>query len=306
MTEAHVTEKPECKPQLVVGRTMGGLVPRNVEELWRFAQMVAASGMAPKGLDRPEAVAVAITMGMEVGLAPMAAVQNIAVINGRPAVWGDAALGLVMASGLLAEFSETPIEDGQGNVVGYQCRAVRRGIPEPIVRRFTRDQAKLAGLAGKSGPWSQYPERMMQMRARSWCLRDGFADVLRGLSIREEVQDIVDTPATAETVKPGRSRFGPPRRHAAEYIHPPAPRAAERAPAPAPEDPPATTRTGPEQSDDAAGTMDRAELIKRIEKALAGGDEAVTEMVDRAKRLADVTQLDDLPANTLADIAASI
>src|SRR5262249_49394 len=34
-----------------------------------------------------------------------------------------------------------------------------------------------------------YPRRMLMMRARSWALRDGFADVLRGLSIREEVED---------------------------------------------------------------------------------------------------------------------
>ncbi len=25
-----------------------------------------------------------------------------------------------------------------------------------------------AGLVGKSGPWSQYPGRMYQMRARAW------------------------------------------------------------------------------------------------------------------------------------------
>ena len=29
---------------------------------------------------------------------------------------------------------------------------------------------------GKSAPWRQYPERMLQMRA-GWCIRDLYADV---------------------------------------------------------------------------------------------------------------------------------
>src|SRR3546814_15381125 len=51
------------------------------------------------------------------------------------------------------------------------------------------DDAKKAGLAGKQGPGSQYPQRMRQMRARAWAMRDGFADVLKGIGIAEEVRD---------------------------------------------------------------------------------------------------------------------
>src|SRR3546814_17968193 len=51
------------------------------------------------------------------------------------------------------------------------------------------DDAKKAGRAGKQGPWSQYPQRMLQMRARAWAMRDGFADVLKGIGIAEEVRD---------------------------------------------------------------------------------------------------------------------
>lgn len=296
MAETTAVEKVEPKAQLTIGRACGGLVPRNVEELWRFAQMVSASNLAPKGMEKPETIAVAITMGLEVGLSPMAALQNIAVINGRPTVWGDAALGIVQASGLLESFAENPIEDDKGNVTGYLCVAKRRGNPEPIVRRFTRDQAKLAGLAGKSGPWSQYPERMMQMRARSWCLRDGFADVLRGLSVREEVQDtIIDTPATVTPdYTPGRQSF---RRTPA---HEPTPVAEPEAPPtqdseePAPEPPPA------------ASPEDKAAFVAAIQKAMAAGNDSVNRAVKKALASADVTELDRLHVQTLADIAAMV
>ena len=69
------------------------------------------------------------------------------------------------------------------------CTAQRRG-EAPISRTFSREDAKQAGLLGKAGPWSQYPRRMMQMRARAWVLRDLFPDVIRGLHVAEEAQDL--------------------------------------------------------------------------------------------------------------------
>ena len=51
-------------------------------------------------------------------------------------------------------------------------------------------------LIDKKGPWQQYPYRMLQMRARSWGLRDGFADALKGMQVREEIEDI--EPVAAE------------------------------------------------------------------------------------------------------------
>jgi hypothetical protein len=41
----------------------------------------------------------------------------------------------------------------------------------------------------QGGPWTQYPRRMLQMRARGFALRDAFPDVLRGLVTAEEAAD---------------------------------------------------------------------------------------------------------------------
>ena len=54
--------------------------------------------------------------------------------------------------------------------------------------------AKKASLWTKPGPWQQYPDRMLQMRARGFALRDTFADVLRGLISREEAEDMPSPP----------------------------------------------------------------------------------------------------------------
>jgi len=169
-----------------------GMMPRNMTEVMQMSDMLAKSEIVPKDFKgKPGNILVAIQWGIEVGLPPLQSLQNIAVINGRPAMWGDAVLALVQGSGKLEYIDET-VQDGVA-----VCRVKRRGQPEQI-RTFSEDDAKKANLLGKAGPWSQYPKRMMQMRARAFALRDVFADVLKGISVAEEVQDIVETPELAK------------------------------------------------------------------------------------------------------------
>ncbi|RJQ09404.1 MAG: hypothetical protein C4558_06290, partial [Dehalococcoidia bacterium] len=168
------------------------LEPKSLSEAIELAKIMAGSDLVPKDFrEKPGNVLVAVQMGAEVGLAPMQAIQNIAIINGRPAVWGDACLALVKASGLLVMIDES--DDGSAAT----CVVQRRGEPNTVSRSFSMEDAKTAGLLSKDGPWRTYPRRMRQMRARAWALRDVFPDVLRGLAVREEVEDIDVTPAVA-------------------------------------------------------------------------------------------------------------
>ena len=65
--------------------------------------------------------------------------------------------------------------------------------------------AREGGLypAKPAAAWCKYPKRMLQMRARAFCLRDAFPDVLRGLYVAEEVithqndqGQVIDAPST--------------------------------------------------------------------------------------------------------------
>jgi hypothetical protein len=159
-----------------------GVQLRSFDEMGRFCKAVINSGLAPKSFNSPEAVMVAIQHGMELGLAPMQALQSIAVINGKPVIYGDAALALATAHPSFLDIEETT--DG----TTATC-VIKRRDRSAVVRTFSEADAKKAGLWGKSGPWAQYPARMLQMRARGWALRDAFPDALKGLGIREEVQD---------------------------------------------------------------------------------------------------------------------
>jgi len=160
------------------------LTPSSLAEAMEFAGMMSKSSIVPKDYqNNPGNILVAIQWGMEIGLQPLQSMQSIAVINGRPSIWGDAMLALVRSSGLLESINEE-VTDSKA-----VCTIKRRGEQE-VVREFSMDDAKRAGLTGKQGPWSQYPKRMLQMRARAFALRDVFADVLRGVHVAEEAQDI--------------------------------------------------------------------------------------------------------------------
>ena len=159
------------------------LAPTNMKEAMEFAGLLAKSDIVPKDYQgKPGNVLVAIQWGMEIGLQPMQAMQNIAVINGRPSIWGDAMIALVRACPAFEYITETQTDREA------TCVIKRKGEPE-AVRTFSMEDAKKAGLMGKSGPWTQYPKRMMQMRARSWALRDVFPDVLKGMICAEEALD---------------------------------------------------------------------------------------------------------------------
>jgi hypothetical protein len=187
MSTGTAVATADARPVLATGGRIQPVIPQTMEDAYRLGKAICAAGMAPRGMETPEKCMVAILRGLEVGLSPMQAVDKIAVVNGRPTIWGDGAMALVRASGL-CEFVRERIEgEGEGRVA--ICETKRKGETESIIRKFSVAQAKEAGLWNKQGPWKQFPDRMLQMRARAFALRDLYADVLGGLYLREEIED---------------------------------------------------------------------------------------------------------------------
>ena len=190
-----------------IAERRGLLEPTTFAEAIEFARMLSKSSMVPKDYQgKPENILVAVQWGREVGLGPLQALQNISVINGRPAIWGDAMLALVQASPKCEYVTETV--EGEDEQMVAHCRVKRRNEPEEKHIRFGVEDAKKAHLWGKAGTWQQYPKRMLQMRARGFALRDAFADVLRGVISVEEAQDIpVDNKAKPVLHRPAGPRI---------------------------------------------------------------------------------------------------
>ena len=165
-----------------------GFAPATMGEAMEFSKMLAESSMVPRAYQgKPQDIMVCVQWGYELGLAPTQALQNIAVINGKPSVYGDAMMALVQASPVCEGIDEHIENEGTPNPVAV-CIAKRKGR-NPVIARFSVEDAKRAGLWGKQGPWQAYPKRMLQMRARGFALRDAFPDVLKGLITAEEAAD---------------------------------------------------------------------------------------------------------------------
>lgn len=216
----QVIELPPKTGAISTSNSITPVIPKNLDDVFRLAKMVGLSGMAPKDQDTPEKISAVILIGMEVGMPPMMALQSIAMINGRPTIWGDALPGLVRGSGE-CEYIKEWIEGKDDDRIAH-CETKRKHELEPTSKKFSVNDAKRASLwdererytnkygkeVDNQSPWYRYPERMLQMRARAFCLRDAYADILRGMQVREEVEDYKhQDPDNAKNVTPEKSDF---------------------------------------------------------------------------------------------------
>ena len=189
------------------GGSIEAFVPRTIEEIKWTVGLLIEAGLAPDSFKGdPKKITVAVLKGLECGLPPLAAVSNIAVINGRASIWGDAALALVQSRSVIESMEVTEIgtqpdadaETGRFAAdYGFEVKIYRRGQKAPYTGKFTVGDARRAKLWMNPGkaPWMQHPKRMLKIRATAFPLRDGFADCLAGLSIREEIEDLPPAPA---------------------------------------------------------------------------------------------------------------
>lgn len=166
------------------------LQPQTFEQMMRYAELVAKSALVPKDYQgKPHDCLIAMQWATELGLNPLQGLQNIAVINGRPSLWGDMLPALVKNHPSYEWMKETIEKNVDGALLKAVCIGKRKGHPEPEIREFSVHDAQKANLWGKAGPWTLYPQRMLQMRARAWLCRDLWSDALRGLQVAEEMQD---------------------------------------------------------------------------------------------------------------------
>jgi hypothetical protein len=194
-----------------------GLVLDTRDKLEAACLSITQSGMCPKQFqNKPKDALIAVLAGMAVGWKPLQSLQAIAVINGRPSIYGDGLTGLAYGSGKVAWVREwmeldgkvvdhpsyaTPKDYPNGLTACWQAQRKDCEEPSPVAR-FSVGDAKAANLWLKQGPWTQYPMRMLTMRARSWGLRDNFSDALQGLVQAEELMDIqpTHTPSRLEQI----------------------------------------------------------------------------------------------------------
>ena len=161
--------------------------PTSWAEATQLAKDISKSDLVPQNYrGKPEQILCAIQYGAEIGFSPFQALQSIVIISGKASLSGDAMLALVSARSDCEGVSETL--EGAGNDRRAVCEIRRRGW-KPTVCTFSVADATKAGLWNNSVVWKKYPDRMLQMRARGFAVRNAFQDALKGFISSEEAQD---------------------------------------------------------------------------------------------------------------------
>ena len=167
-----------------------------------YAKALAASDLLPKQFrNAPANVLIALEYGSALGIAPMAAIQGLFIVEGKPTASAQLIGALVRNAGHRLRVSG---DDSHATAV-----IVRKDDPEfEFVAEWTIERAQKAGLAGK-GVWKQYPAAMLKARAITEVARDACPEVLSGVAYTAEELGH-DTPP-ARTVD--TSRLTPQRSH---------------------------------------------------------------------------------------------
>lgn len=161
--------------------------PTSMTEAMSLAKYVANSQLIPQTFQRKEAdVLVAMIWSKELGVSFMQGIQNIAVINGKPSIYGDLQMALLWQSGLVDEYTET--YDGEGDKRKAVITSSRKGVKGSVTKSYSMKEAQVAGLAGKD-VWKKYTDDMLMWRARGRILDALYADVSKGLTMAEEARD---------------------------------------------------------------------------------------------------------------------
>lgn len=174
-------------------------VPQTFNEQMRFAEVVSqAKGMLPRAYEgNPANVLVAIQYGASLGIEPMAALQNIDVIQGTPTLSAKAVAAMVRANGHKLWMSE----DEQN--MSATCTIVRNDDKEHPVT-VTRDKAwaQRMGLLTKDN-YKKQPTTMLMWRAVTACANRACPELFLGLGgayTADELHDMDDMAPVEATV----------------------------------------------------------------------------------------------------------
>jgi hypothetical protein len=154
------------------------LALRSLDDVERLARLAAGSGLT--AFRRPEAAAVILLTGRELGLSPMASLRGIYEVSGRPVLAADLMVAIVRRSGLCASWRVTESTPERCTI-----ETTRQGETAAERCTWTAEDARRAGCGGQT--WQRFPRQMLAHRCATELARRVYPDVLLGLYTPEEL-----------------------------------------------------------------------------------------------------------------------
>lgn len=152
--------------------------PVQFEQLKEMAGILARSGSF--GKHTMESAFATMCRGLSLGVAPVVAMAEMHLIEGKVELSADFMAALVMRSGLCEEW--TFVESTHERCV---FRAKRKGA-QAVTVTWDTARAQKAELVSR-GNWRKHPDAMLRARAISEAARMAFPDVLAGIYVQGEI-----------------------------------------------------------------------------------------------------------------------
>lgn len=158
---------------------------KDLEVIEKAGQYIAKSGLF--GVKTPEQAIALMLVAQAEGRSPFEAARDYHIIQGRPSLKSDAMLARFQQAGGKVRWLES---------TDTKCSA-EFSHPQggSLTVSWTIERAKQAGLTGKDN-WRQYPAQMLRARCISEGVRAVYPGACSGMYTPEEVQDMVEKPAT--------------------------------------------------------------------------------------------------------------
>lgn len=173
-----------------------GVIIRDLDDAFRVSKWAFESRYLSEQIKNPQQALMVLMRGAELGLPPFASWRYIyQTQQGKLALESEGALAVCSSSPVFEDYEEHL--EGEGDEILAVATATRRGRA-PVRKTFSLADAKAAGLTDErkrdgtrySGTWTKFTKDMLLARARSRALRIAFPDVLGGIPIQGEAEDI--------------------------------------------------------------------------------------------------------------------
>jgi hypothetical protein len=168
---------------------------RDLDQEKSFAIAMAQSDLLPPAYRGKAAnVLVALEWAHALGVAPMTAMQQLHIIEGKPMASAQMIGGLVRRAGHNLRVA--------GDDKRAVCEITRSDDPDFVFKsEWTIERAQRAGLTNK-GTWKQYPGSMLKARAITEAARDACPEALLGVAYTaEEIEPHRPAQARVDTTR---------------------------------------------------------------------------------------------------------
>lgn len=169
-----------------------------------YAQWLIDKELVSDTFKNPSQLIVAIQLCKDLGL-PNSALSNFYVVKGRPAIFGDVLIGLVMDKVKKKEvvfFDESGVEiklpkKGQiffGCAVTYE----RKEIAGSVTGVYTMDDKEISKTTNPT--WIKYAKDMLWRRADVRAIKMLFPDSFKGIEVVDYLEDAFENKKTTRVV----------------------------------------------------------------------------------------------------------